>query len=287
VQPIFTPNRIVFATDFSPASNSAAHVANRVARIFQVPVTLLHIFQYAPRHRYLGPVEWMVEIIRRDVRDKLEEAKDIFHRSGVKVDVMVREDGSPAQEILAFLREFRAPLLVMGTHANAGMDRFILGSTAEEALRQAPCPVITVGPQTISDSDSLFRRILFATDFGQASLQAAPFAATLARISGAALRVLHVATGPSRSDGQSAGLFDPIRNIIREHGSETCTSTTEYLVLHGDNVSQAIVNEAERFPADLIVLGVHRASVFAAHAGPKLAFQVIAAAPCAVLTIAS
>jgi len=229
----------------------------------------------------------MVKIIRDDVNSKLVETKEIFDRAGIDAEVMVRDDGNPAQEILAFLRGFKAPLLVMGTHATAGMDRFILGSTAEEALRQAPCPVITVGPQVISESDALFRRILFATDFGQASLQAAPFAATIARISGAALRVLHVTTDPTRTAAQCDSLFDPIRNIFREHGSETCTNSTEYIVLHGGVVSQAIVNEAERYPADLIALGVHRASAFTAHAGPKLAFQTIAAAPCSVLTIAS
>jgi nucleotide-binding universal stress UspA family protein len=45
--------------------------------------------------------------------------------------------------------------------------------------------------------------------------------------------------------------------------------------------------EAERYPADLLVLGVHRASAYASHLAPKIAFQVIAAAPCAVLTISS
>jgi nucleotide-binding universal stress UspA family protein len=47
----------------------------------------------------------------------------------------------------------------------------------------------------------------------------------------------------------------------------------EYLVLDGTNVGQAFVNEAERCPADLVVLGVKRASAFSAHAGPKIAFR--------------
>jgi len=61
----------------------------------------------------------------------------------------------------------------------------------------------------------------------------------------------------------------------------------DYVTLHGSDISQAIVNEAERRHADLIVLGVRRGAACSPRLAPKIAFQVIAAAPCAVLTISS
>jgi hypothetical protein len=48
-----------------------------------------------------------------------------------------------------------------------------------------------------------------------------------------------------------------------------------------------VVNEAERQPADLVALGVKRASAFVAHVAPKIAFQIVAASPVAVLTVSS
>jgi hypothetical protein len=48
-----------------------------------------------------------------------------------------------------------------------------------------------------------------------------------------------------------------------------------------------VVNEPERYPADLLVLGVKRASAFVAHVAPKIAFQIVAASPCTVLTVSS
>src|ERR1700751_1599547 len=161
------PGQIVVATDFSPASNAAVSVASRMAHVLKAKITLLHIFQYVPKHRYKVPVEWMVEIIRRDVRSKIEEAKRNLVQSGIDTEFVVLEDGIPAQQILSFTRECQSPLLIMGTHAFGGMERFLLCSTAEEALRQADCPVITVGPHVVPETKSHagLRKMLFATDF--------------------------------------------------------------------------------------------------------------------------
>jgi nucleotide-binding universal stress UspA family protein len=245
---------------------------------------LLHIFQYVTKHRYKVRVEWMVEIIRRDVRSKLADAKRILHEAGVETEVMVLEDGIPSQQILTFVqRSYAAPLLVMGTHAVGGIDRFILGSTAEKVLRLANYPVVTVGPHvsSVAKNNLLSENILYPTDFSQASLAALPLVDLLRHAAGAHLRILHVFTDPIAGAKQENEQFDAVRKLLGAHGNE------EYVTLHGRNVSQAVVNEAERYPADVLILGVKRASAFTAHTAPKTAFQIIAASPCAVLTVSS
>jgi nucleotide-binding universal stress UspA family protein len=277
---MITPQQIVIATDFSPASNAALSVARRIARTFNAGVTLVHVFQFVPRHQYRIPVEWMVERIRKEFRNKLEEAGNWLRQSGIETDVIMIEDGFPALEILSYLGSREAPLLVIGTHAFGGLERFLLGSTAEEVLRKAECPVITVGPHvlTTSEDQAGLRKILFTTDFSESSLAAVPFLLALQQASGAQIRVLHVsAVSASEEDSQ----FDGVRAAFQ--GAQVA----EYKTLHGDNIAQAVVNEAERYPADLLVLGVQHAPEAAAHLAPKTAFQIISAAPCAVLTIAS
>ena len=81
--------------------------------------------------------------------------------------------------------------------------------------------------------------------------------------------------------------FNPVRKALGSDGAESAEFAVEYATLHGKDISQAITNEAERYPADLLLLGVHHASAYASHLTPKIAFQVIAAAPCAVLTVSS
>ena len=283
------PDQIILATDFSPASSAALSIAGRFANMFKVKVLVVHVFQYVARHQYQIPVGWMIECIRRDVQHRMNETRKILADSGVETEGRLIEDGFPALEILNILQTCKNPLLVMGTHAIGGMDRFVLGSTAEEVLRQAVCPVVTVGPHVISEEGfgPNFHKVLYATDFSDASLAAVPFATMLWKSPSASLRILHVSTDPDFSGSTEDRSFDPIRKALASHAPESTAHAAEYVVLHGKDVSQAITNEAERYPADLLVLGVHRASAFASHLAPKIAFQVIAAAPCAVLTISS
>lgn len=273
------PNKIVVATDFSPASDGAVSIARTMAQIFNARVTLLHVFQYEQRRRYLFPVEWMVEMIRNNARRKLDEAKCVFARFGIDAEIMVLEGKIPAPQILRFVHAYESPLLVMGTHAVGGMERFLLGSTAEEVLRRAECPVITAGPH-VAGNQAALRRILFATDFSENSLAAIPFMLLLQRTTGAHLRVVHVSQVRTSEDAENRR-FEALRKALQG------VVDAKYITLHGNNISQAVVNEAERYPADLVTLGVRRAPEAAAHLAPKIAYQIIAAAPCAVLAVSS
>ena len=53
-------------------------------------------------------------------------------------------EGDPAGVITETAAETDADLIVMGTHGRTGFTRLIMGSVAEEVLRRAPCPVLTV-----------------------------------------------------------------------------------------------------------------------------------------------
>ena len=194
----------------------------------------------------------------------------------------------PAQEILNFVQPGGNPLLVIGTHAVGGMERFVLGSTAEEVLRQAHCPVMTVGPHVTVPTcvTPHFHRILYATDFSASSLAALPLVAAFQRPSCAALRVFHVARDAELETSAEEHRFNPLRNTLQEYRNHHI-GREEYVVSHESVVSRGIVTQAEGYAADLLILGVHRASAYAAHASPKIAFQTIAAAPCPVLTVSS
>jgi hypothetical protein len=54
------------------------------------------------------------------------------------------EQGSPGSQILEVAKREAADLIVMGTHGRAGARRLVLGSVAENVVRLAPCPVLTV-----------------------------------------------------------------------------------------------------------------------------------------------
>lgn len=279
---------ILLATDFSPASSAALAMAARLAKMFSVRVLVIHVFEYSKRP-HLMKVDWMIEGIRADLRSRMEETLSELRRLGVEGEERWIEDGVAALEIPRVAGACSNPMLVLGTHAAAGVDRFVLGSTAEEILRNVSCPVVTVGPHVAhcAEGDPKLGRILYATDFTESSLGALRFAALFSKSGEAMLRVLHVAdrSGGNRQDDQER--FAAIRADLEALDSLWKERPVDYLTVIGRDVSHAITREAEHFGADLIVLGIHRAPGFATHLRASIAFQVIAAAPCAVLTVSA
>ncbi len=63
--------------------------------------------------------------------------------AGIAAEVLLRE-GAPAATIVAAAKEWHAALIVIGTHGRGGMERLVVGSTAEAVLRAAACPVLTI-----------------------------------------------------------------------------------------------------------------------------------------------
>jgi nucleotide-binding universal stress UspA family protein len=81
----------------------------------------------------------------KQVREHLD-AEAEKHRAAAgdtKIETCLRE-GQPVHELLAVAREQNADLVVVATHGHTGLSHLFLGSTAEQIVRLAPCPVLTV-----------------------------------------------------------------------------------------------------------------------------------------------
>lgn len=52
--------------------------------------------------------------------------------------------GYPAEVLVQYARDHEIDLIVMGTHGRTGISRLLMGSVAEQMVREAPCPVLTV-----------------------------------------------------------------------------------------------------------------------------------------------
>jgi nucleotide-binding universal stress UspA family protein len=132
---------ILFATDFSPASSAAFNVAAALARDYRARLIALHVVEpvhmgFAEFATYVGPDE-----------DKDEAMKLLTAIRAPSAAVAIEHrllDGDPATVICETAAETGADLVIMGTMGRSGFTRLVMGSVAEEVLRRAPCPVLTV-----------------------------------------------------------------------------------------------------------------------------------------------
>jgi nucleotide-binding universal stress UspA family protein len=175
-------------------------------------------------------------------------------------------------------------LIVIGTHGRTGAGKLLMGSVAEAIFRQAPCPVLTVGPEVSGEPESVadLHEILVPVDFSPESLAALPYAISLAQHDDARLYLLHVA---GRNQRGETLLDTQLRNLIPRDPRLFCEP--KVFVETGAPAEQ-ILALAEELGTDLIVLGVKRTpSIFEAtrHLPQATAYKVVSEASCPVLTV--
>jgi nucleotide-binding universal stress UspA family protein len=131
---------VVVATDGSSSADRAVTMALDLAERFDAAVHALSVVD-------TGDVAGTPEDVRDDLRDALErssaEAVETVSERRGGIETAVRE-GDPADEIVGYASDVDADLVAAGTRGRHGEGRFVLGSVAEELVRTAPMPVLTV-----------------------------------------------------------------------------------------------------------------------------------------------
>ncbi|MBS0662913.1 MAG: universal stress protein [Verrucomicrobia bacterium] len=138
--------RILVPLDFSGKSRQALRYATPIAEKFSSKVILLHVLQ--PAHDVAsGPVNHAVPRDRtKEALRRLENMAATYLPKTLRGPRLVRV-GSPYGEILAVAQKLDVDLIALTTRGRTGLKRFFVGSTAEQVMRHAPCPVLSVRKQ--------------------------------------------------------------------------------------------------------------------------------------------
>ena len=140
--------RILFASDLSKASAKAFATTVTLAKASHAEVMILHVLvpltPLVPE-QYIGgtTLDQLNTSARRWSQQQLAKLTAKAKSAGVRVSGLTMT-GDPAEQIVRAARTKRADLLVLGTHARTGLNRFLVGSVAQRVIASAPCPVVTV-----------------------------------------------------------------------------------------------------------------------------------------------
>jgi nucleotide-binding universal stress UspA family protein len=131
---------ILHPSDFSEPSQYAFWLACAMARDYGARLIVLHVA--AEPAVVFG--EGMEPPNPEEIRMAAQEQLDRFPvPQDVRTDRWL-EQGDPVSETLRLAQEVHADLIVMGTHGRTGLSRLLMGSVAEQIVRRALCPVLTV-----------------------------------------------------------------------------------------------------------------------------------------------
>lgn len=301
---IYPFRNILFPTDFTPHARAALKYAAAFARngggrvvLFsvqsaKVPANLLTL----PERIFTEQDNrWLLQL-RTEVRTLL--ADPLFN--GLEVEPVIVE-GEPATEIARAVRDYDIDLVTVVTHGRKGLARALFGSTAEEIIAEAPCPVLTIRPPQHDfvehrgeRTELRLNRVLLSTNFRPSSVAATQVAKQLASQTAAELHVVYVIGDYLEQISvmfPEGGLnaLTRVRSYVQERMSQMTRGEWERAVPHviEGRPYEEIVRLAADSDADLIVIGtsVH-ASIFGGT--PVLGSEierVVRNSPCPVLCV--
>jgi nucleotide-binding universal stress UspA family protein len=155
-QAVFT--RIVCPVDFSDASMEALGYALALAQEADAQLTVLHVLEYKvasmtgdlaeslAAYGHISAADFRAAC-EEQARERLATIIPEATRAYCSPDTLL-VSGMPHREILRAAAGRQADLIVMGIEGRGAIDLALFGSTAQQVLRRAPCPVLTLrGPR--------------------------------------------------------------------------------------------------------------------------------------------
>jgi nucleotide-binding universal stress UspA family protein len=276
----FSIDRILCPVDFSEFSRTALRYAISLARHFSAQLYVQHAAQI-PQGLLLAEGEpgavqdWRSRLPRFE-----QDIANFLRENGVdtsEVKVLISE-GAALDRILETISTQQIDLLVMGTHGRKGIRRVMVGSVAEEAIHQAPCPVLVIShPEKEfafpEEPDAVrLKTIVLATDFSVHSNRAVDYALSWACEWAAKVVVFHAVSKLPETGGmldlfpeynpffekQVSSAWQRVRHLVPE--SVERWSEVTYEIRHG-NAKEEILKVAEEKNADLIIIGARGAGM--------------------------
>jgi nucleotide-binding universal stress UspA family protein len=299
----FGVKNLLYATDFSATSEAALPYATAICRRFGATLHVVHIISDAALIMMTGGVDYvsmgtLYDDANIEATKKLEQLTarfaDITHKTHIG-------HGAVWANLADVIETNAIDLIIVGTHGRTGLGKLLLGSVAEDILRHASCPVLTVGPKVaghdklpdyvnhkrdLAPSELDLRQILFATNFAQNAASIAQTAVSLAEEFEAQLTVMHVIEDYAQLGSRPDPIDQRVRRIKDLIPKNAALQYPPASVLEFGAASDRILKVAADREADLIILGARPAAeAGSSHLPWSTAHAVIAQAPCPVLTL--
>ncbi len=264
---------ILVPLDGSPLAEQALPVAARIARATNSALHLVHV------HVAATPNPIVVEglpVVDEELRSMAAEHEQTYlERTAAQLaddifkPVVARLTGPVIQSLSGYASDIGAGLVVMTTHGRSGFAHFWLGSVAEGLARLSNTPLLLLRPGAGGAvGEVAFRRVLVPLDGSPLAEEILEHARALAALDGGEIELLQIVD--TLSVPELIPFHERFRPDERRVAAERAAAE-QYLagiaaraepaaqtkVLEAGQPARAILEEAERFGADLVALTTH------------------------------
>lgn len=277
-------NKILIPIDFSDYSIKACELGINYAYRAGAEVMLMHAYfsPYFPSAIPMGDTlayqvndEDSVQHILKRVQIDIENICTLINRKmaagelpKVKYDYILRE-GLPEEEIIAYCKEYRPSLIVMGTRGKSQKDMDLIGSVTGEVIEINKVPVFAVPENVPFSSLDEAKNIAFATSFNQRDLVA--FDEFMQLIDGYDVHIHLFNISTSKNEWNEIRLTGVSEYFKKQYPDADITHT----VLADGDLLLAVEKFVRDKQIDVIALSTHRRNILARMFNPSIARKML------------
>jgi nucleotide-binding universal stress UspA family protein len=238
--------KILFPVDFSASCFAMASYVKRAAAMFGSQVTLVHVCDLASHNGFELYVRSLQEIAEEHARIAQSKLDSFLESEFPPADCpRVLRSGEAAAQIAEVARTGGFDLIIMPTHAGR-FRQMLLGSTTAKVLNDADCPVLTTEHAQTSPPRPLeHREWVCAIELSPDSERVLRLACGAAAQVRAKLSVIHAIQDGVPALGARRRLGE-LQKIVG------CEATVR---IASGPVKDALLDEAQRFAADVLIIG--------------------------------
>src|SRR5512147_1172431 len=278
----FAPKTILSLVDLSQATANVLSWTRLFAEKFGSEVQILHVmWPPVPRVVTKEEGEQLLEEFedrRVELRRAIRAQADEIFANRVKCEIGVGV-GHPVKVALDSIGQWRPDLVILGSHGHDGMARSLMGSVAENVVRESVASTLVVKGDEVGREQQTLQRLLCPVDLTKSASESLDASASLACRFEARLDVLRILPeGTADLDGELAALKEWVPQVVRPRCPITETAYT------GDTAEQ-IVLFARQHAVELIVVGTEPRRVLEFTVLGRTTERVVRHGPCSVLLL--
>jgi nucleotide-binding universal stress UspA family protein len=277
----FAPKTVLSLLDLSPASAQVLTWTRLMAEKFGSEVKVLHVIWPPVPHavteeesnQLLEEYEQRRQELGRSVRAQVGDALGTAVRYSVGIGV-----GHPVKVVLDTIAQMKPELIVLGSHGHDGMARSLMGSVAENVVRESAYPTLVVKGSEPTAGQTKLKNLLCPVDLSHLAAQSLEVSASIARGFDAVLDVLRVVP----EGGDVEGEIEALREWDREVVGKRCPVSEN---VHVGDTAEQIIKFARHHASQLIVVAAEPRKFLEYTVLGRTVERAVRHGPCSVLLL--
>ena len=269
-------SKIVVPLDGSPAAECALPLVRTLARRLTLPVTLFGVVDLREISRDVTAADGLL-FLDGMVAQESRRMADYVHKMAESlgaVALTAPSDKGAAETIVETAAADKNSLIVMATHGRSGLNRFLLGSTAEKVLRASDNPVLLVKATetAVGAGEAALTSIVVPLDGSELAERVLPAVTELAQKLDLEVILMRAYAIPYGAYSAGEGFYDPVHletllTMVKQEAFEYLETKVAELQRQGlSKVSfvakeglsaDEIIKLARETPANLVAMSSH------------------------------